>query len=737
MAAGITSPGSRRSIGALLVAALLPACGSGGGGSGEQGVVSDADRPGFVSEDYFQERALGYLRFATATFSPGSVLNVLCHMERERADPTYSTAGLSVPADAWDSIFTKLTTLRDTRDFDALYLLNLFLGYRGHPMLPASLWKKVEEALRSFKFWYTEPTPQGLRDDSYYWTENHQILFHTIELLVGQTYPDSPLSTDRRSGREHYEHARARILRWLDHRIRFGFTEWHSNVYYQKDLTPLLTLVEYADNEEIRVKAASILDILLFDMALHTFRGAFGVTHGRSYKKDKMTSLHDDTWNGVKLLFDESTYDYQSHSAPDAALLARARRYRMPEVILRVARARESFSDLERMSLPMPEFGPVDPDLEAPHDFSYSDPNDLEVWWGMGALTAWPVVPLTIRTMEQYNLWETELFQPFMGLRVFTTDPALAQTLAATHARRLGFGLLSEVNTYTYRTADYMLSSAVDWRKGSFSAQVHSWQATFDANAVVFTTHAFRPPLKSLVWSDDTESGSYWTGEASMPRSAQIENVAIHLYAPQYPPAAAPPFDFFRYEPYTHAYFPQDHFDEVVQAAARPQGTWTFGRLGEGYIALYSFRPVEWIAYDPSEYATNGMVKPFDLRASGGPNNVWIVECGRQADWGSFAAFRDTIGASTVEITPRGNPGSPSTPFDVVYESPSQGRVTFGWDAPLVAAGNAIQTSHFPRFDNPWSNTRFNSRVTYIGREGYGVKLDFEAGTRQVWEPEG
>ena len=55
---------------------------------------------------------------------------------------------------------------------------------------------------------------------------------------------------------------------------------------------------------------------------------------------------------------------------------------------------------------------------------------------------------------------------------------------------------------------------------------------------------------------------------------------------------------------------------------------------------------MEWIVYDPNEYATNGMIEPFDLRANGGPNNVWIAECGRVAEWGSFTAFREAIAAS-------------------------------------------------------------------------------------------
>jgi hypothetical protein len=167
----------------------------------------------------------------------------------------------------------------------------------------------------------------------------------------------------------------------------------------------------------------------------------------------------------------------------------------------------------------------------------------------------------------------------------------------------------------------------------------------------------------------------------------------------------------------------------VVQAPANGEGTWTFGKLGGGYVALYSYRAVEWIVYDPTEYATNGMIKPFDLRANGGANNVWIAECGSEEQWGSFDAFRQAISAAAVEVTPQG------AAFEVAYDSPSQGSFRFNWDDPPTLDGETFPIADFLRYDNPWSNTQYNSRETYIGREGYGLKVDLEAGTREVWEP--
>ncbi|MDX2169108.1 MAG: hypothetical protein SF182_18715, partial [Deltaproteobacteria bacterium] len=158
--------------------------------------TATATPDGFVARDVFRARQLDYLRFATAQLAPGSINNVINHMQRARVDPSYQIVPGSVPADAWDAIFTKLATLQDTRDFDGLELVNLLYGYADDPFLAPGLIDRVEQALLTFKFWYTEPTPDGLTDESYYWTENHQVIYHSIEYLVGQRYPDHVMASD-------------------------------------------------------------------------------------------------------------------------------------------------------------------------------------------------------------------------------------------------------------------------------------------------------------------------------------------------------------------------------------------------------------------------------------------------------------------------------------------------------------------------------------------------------------
>ncbi len=719
-AAGIT--------GLTLLALALAGCGE---DTAETFSATATVQPGFVSAAYFSARQTDYLLGATAAPPSGSVNDTVAHLARARLDPTYTPPAGAVGPTAWDAVFAKLARLDDTSDFDLLGLLNaLYLG-RNHPMVAPETWSKTEAAVLGFKYWYTDPTPDGATDNMWYWSENHQIMFHTDEYLAGQLFPERAFAIAGMTGAQHLARARALMLDWMTLRARFGFSEWLSNVYYAEDLSPLLMLAEFAQDEEIARRAAMLLDLLFYDLALQTHRASFGVTHGRTYKKDKMSALDDNTFNTVKLLFDTAEEPYTSY-ADTALLLAQMQRYRLPQVILDVARHASPFTNQERMGIVFDENEPMVPGVEPqhPYGFSYTDPAALPIWWGMSNLTAWQVLPLSLQVITQYNLWDTVGFAPYSSLRGFADDPVLAQTVALNLAAAISMALLEEVNIHTYRTPDYMLSSAQDYRKGARSNQSHTWQASLGTNALVFTTHPGQPPLETLDWGTDGEPGQ-WTGTASIPRAAQHENVAIYLYAPQYAANPSPPFNqITAYEPYTHAYFPQDAFDEVAR-----DGHWTFGRYRDGYIALYSWRDPEFVSYDPTVIATNGMVQAFELRAAGGPQNVWIVECGRQVDWGSFVAFRTAVAASTVSVTPittgDGLPPHTRLPvFDVAYESPSQGRMEFSWTGPLRVRGEEVAISGYPRYQNPWSQSPFDSQRVEIADDTARLTLDFVTAER-------
>jgi hypothetical protein len=707
-------------VAVLTAAALVLSCtGDDGGGGAAEDEGSEArgmDEAAFFDGEQLRARQDEYLAFATAELDPTSALNVLAHAERAQREDGFDFDGADV--DLTESL-EKIDRMDDTSDFDMLYLLNLWYGYRDQ--LADSVVSAIEDRILAFKYWYTEPTPQGIVDDKWYWSENHRLIFHTIEYLAGQAFPDATFTNDGRTGAEHRDHAERLLREWIDEKVRFGFSEWHSDVYYQKDITPLLTLAEWAEDDEIARLASMMLDVVLFDVALHLQDGNMGSTHGRSYMKDKSTALDQDVFGLAKLLFDDTDEPYQSRSDAGATLFARAERYRVPEVVRRVAASDERTVDRERMGVPLDPSAPIEEHPEAPYGYDFEDPENVDFWWERGAFTTWQGIRLTFATADRYNLWETELFEPFAPMRdLVGGDPEVARPLARELAPMVALGLLSEVNTYTYRSPDVMLSSAQDYRPGNFAEQVHAWQATLDENAVVFTTHPKNEPQVGTEWPD---SDGYWTGSGSLPRSAQQGTAAIHLYDPVFESPTGPPLDAFAYLDYTHAYFPQEYFDEVVTDA---DGHWTFGRKGDGYVALWSWRPVTWREHDPEQVFTHGMTEPFDLVAPGGAENVWIVEVGDAERWGSFGEFQQALGSAAVEVT-QGTDG-----FDVRYASPTEGEMGFSWTGPLTVDGEAVPIADYPRYDNPWSTTPFEARQIRIAAGGQELVLDFDAASREV-----
>ena len=701
---------ARALVTAVVVAtgtAMLGACDGGGDGGA-------ATRPGGdeVTTDAFTARQDEFLAFATGELAPGNALSVIAHAERAARDGAFAFDASPVTPEAFAPTFAAIDGFEDTTDFDVLYLLNLWYGYRD--LLPEATRDAIERRLLEFKYWYTEPTPEGVVDDKWYWSENHRIIFHVDEYLAGHAFPGGTFTNDGRTGAEHAEHAERLIREWLEEKVRFGFSEWHSDVYYQKDVTPLLTLVEFAPDEDLANRAAMVLDLVLLDVALHLHRGNLGATHGRSYMKDKSTALDQDTFGLAKLAFDDTDEPYQSRTDPGAVLLARARRYRVPPVIAAIARSDEPMTDCEHMNVPLDPQAPVTDDPVPPYGIAFDDPANVPFWWERGAHIAWQLVPLTIETLDRHGLWESKFFSPFRPLRdAVGGDPDVARAFAQSLAPVLNFGLLSEVFTCTYRDRHVMLSTAQDHRPGMFGEQYHAWQATLDEHAVVFTTHPRNEPQEGTEWPDDD---GYWTGTGSMPRSAQHGTAAIHVYAPGFEPPG-PPLDRFSYLGYTHAYFPQEHFDEVVT-----DGHWTFGRRGDGYVGLWSMRPVRWREHDPAKVFTRGMTRPFDLVADGGPDNVWVVQVGGEPAFGSFGEFRRRLSSARVRASVEA----------VEFDSPVEGIMTFGRSAPFTVEGVEIDLHPPARMRNPFVEVPFGGRRYEITGGGETLTLDFEAWARTV-----
>ena len=732
--------------------------GSDGGGVEEE---VEVDR-GFVD---YSERAAEYLA-STSTVEDPNTLDWIAIAEMAiRGDEDAFERLNEMSLEDFESSFDKIRDYQDTADFDLLYLMNLRLGYPDQ--IQGDVSRAIDESIRGFKYWYTDSTPEDVIDNRWYWSENHRIIFHTLELLAGELFPDAEFDVpdgdgNTMTGEDHAERGREFILEWIDEKATYGFTEWHSDVYYQKDLTPLLTLVEYSQDSEVVERATTLLDILLFDMAMHQVHANLGVTHGRSYAKDKLRAGTQDTFGTLQVLFGLSDEPPRSGDA-GAVLFSRAQRYMVPAVLWEVAHHDESFEDIEHMGVEIDPHQPVEEDPERRDGLSYTDPDMVAFWWDRNALTPWQTVPLTMDTADEYDLWDTELFSQFSAVQDVTGgDREQAVEIASAFASLINIGLLTAVDTRTWRDNGVMLSSAIDYRPGEFGHQYHAWQATLGERAIAFTTSPGNAPLENEAWPD---ADLYWNGGVQ-PQSHQVGPAAIQIYRPSYASPGEGLLEAFGYLPLTHAYVPTEVFDEVVQvpaggldpdsgstttdaggttgtpevtvpAAPEANGAWLFARKGDRYLGLWSNRPTEWVDHNSDGTPTGGLTEPFDLVARGGADNVWVVEVGSLGEgegrYDDFESFQESLLAATPLVTqaapgPDGLPGA----FSVLYNSPGAGALAVEPDGTMSHDGEVVEPDDDVRFSNPFTDVKVGETRIDIQASGHQLEVDLATGERKV-----
>lgn len=560
---------------------------------------------------------------------------------------------------------------KDCNDFTVSGLLRILYRYRAGGKLPAPLLESIDTCLLKFKYWWDEPGT----DDRCYHTENHQIVYHSDQLLAGQLFPDRVFPTSGRTGRQHVAIALPMIRRWMDWRIRFGFSEWLSNCYFNHDLMALTNLRDFAEQPDIRARAEMLIDLMLFEIALHSHRGVFGSTHGRTYARMIKGGRGEHTTTLTKLLFGMGLF-----FEPDnmGALALATSSYRCPAVIEAVA------ADLDRTIL-CRERHSLNVEDAPRYGLSYDKEEDVVLYWSVQEYNNPLVIDASekiskashVRNFEKYEDWR-KLYQKQIADHGRIVDPWLTPQA------------LGEVHILTQRAPAYMLSCAQDYRPGRGGYQQHIWQATLGLDAVVFTNHPGS--------ADEGARPDFWAGNNILPRAAQHGNVVVCIH---HIPASDP-------LPFSHAYFPRAAFDEVIQ-----RDHWIFARKGNGYLALYSQHPTRWLA-DAQKALT-------ELRADAA-DNIWICEMSSNEHNRDFAEFVMAVSGAPAQCDG----------LRVQYKSPLIGELSFGWEGPLKIAGAETALHDYPRFDNPYCQSSFLAPRAEIRHGKNRLTLDFKSNQREV-----
>ena len=377
-----------------------------------------------------------------------------------------------------------------------------------------------------------------------------------------------------------------------------------------------------------------------------------------------------------------------------------SRRYELPPVIEAIGQdVPELFTNYERQSIPVTDEAAVT------YGLSFENFDDVPIWWGMGAFTHPKIIDLTIDTAREWDLWHYPDFRDLKDLAGILENLNLLSPATVWLDPDPNGTIMDQVNKITYRTPDYMLSNAQDYRPGEKGYQQHIWQATLDPYAVVFVTNP------DSMREDDRHRPSYWSSQGRLPRNAQIDNVLISLY--DIDRHKSPSILEARHYAFTHAYIPRWAFDEVVEVPAEGGGGWIFGRAGDGYVALYSHEPYAW--------QTEGPDADQEVIALG-RRNVWICQLGREAVDGSFEAFVDAVSTAALRIRGLG----------VSYDAPGLGLLEFAWEGPLTLDGDEIPLHDYPRWGNPYAHIEFGETRFEIVLGEDRLLLDFETGDRLI-----
>jgi hypothetical protein len=644
-------------------------------------ILIDGDPYWFNPQGTYEERRALYLDYCVSNSRDGreGIFSEIARLEK----------GLPLNDIILKQSIDFIYSNRDCNDFTAGGLLRILYKYNNPLLVTKEQVKNIEQCLLNFNYWFTEDNTKNGRC---FWTENHQIIFHTDELLAGQMLRNQ-IFRDGKNGQAHMDHALMLIKKWMEWREQFGFSEWLSNTYFEEDMMALLNLFDFAEDPVIRNKAGKLVDVLMYEMALNSFHGTFGSTHGRTYAPLIKGGRGESSASTMKLVFGMGIFN--SPTAMGAVSLATSA-YRCPSIIQDIAADfSKPLRNRERHSINIddaPKYG-----------LSFNDDIACNLYWSIQDYIHPDIIDLSQGVSEKYRVWTGGDYINYRLLFKKQTEKygKVVNTRLDPHA-------LTEVNIETYRTADYMLSCAQDYRPGSPGYQQHTWQATLGIDAVVFTNH---PGLYN-----ESSRPNYWAGNGILPRAAQFKNVVVCIYSIP----SENPLPFLRSElrggrnikpdsiapsdeliSFTHAYFPKDAFDEIVE-----KGNWIFARKGDGYLALYTQNAYEW---------KTERNKELDLIASG-RDNIWICELGSKDEWKDFSGFISAI--TRYEVKCEG--------LNVRYMSPSQGEIKFGWTIPFQVKREIISLRNYSRFENPYTKNEFASDKIFIKNKSKKLSIVFE-----------
>jgi hypothetical protein len=123
-------------------------------------------------------------------------------------------------------------------------------------------------------------------------TEKHWLMFYVGNLLAAQRWPDVEVSWNGNSPAAIRAEATRWILGMIERTATNGHHEYDSTGYHAEHVIPLMAVADHAEDDHLRHQAHQAVDLLMSDMALEFFHGAWAGGHSREgYRQNTWTRI--------------------------------------------------------------------------------------------------------------------------------------------------------------------------------------------------------------------------------------------------------------------------------------------------------------------------------------------------------------------------------------------------------------------------------------------------------------
>jgi len=159
------------------------------------------------------------------------------------------------------------------------FLICGLIRYMKNYHMEEKLQSRAKQVILNYRYWMDQKGSDGMC----FWSENHSLMFYSSAMIVGEMYPNEKFPRADKTGKEMMEDGRNKVEQWITDIETYGYEEFLSAGYMCVTFAALLNVVDFCD-DELSQRANKLIDYLLQELSLHSFKGSVIAPQGRVYR---------------------------------------------------------------------------------------------------------------------------------------------------------------------------------------------------------------------------------------------------------------------------------------------------------------------------------------------------------------------------------------------------------------------------------------------------------------------